>query len=123
LQKQGLNNAQENPISFIQGPPGTGKTFTGATIALYFSILEKGGVLLTAPSNFAADGAAEKIAAIAVNNSVLTSIFRIYSHSRQNYLDLNEENEEFPSTFSILHKEVKKSDRWLQGLGPIQESK
>jgi len=60
LQKQGLNNAQENPISFIQGPPGTGKTFTGATIALYFSILEKGGVLLTAPSNFAADGAAEK---------------------------------------------------------------
>ena len=123
MQQIALNNIREVPISFIQGPPGTGKTFTGAAIGLYFSIWEKGAVLITAPSNFAADGAAKIITELASTYGVSTKILRIFSHSRQDYLTWPDTAENLPTSFDVLHKEVKKSTNWLEGLSSISDSK
>jgi regulator of nonsense transcripts 1 len=76
-----LNNSQtiavretfNQHLSLIQGPPGTGKTITSANIVFYMTRVELGQVLVSAPSNVAADQLAEKISLTGLKVLRLTS--------------------------------------------------
>jgi len=73
-------------MSVIQGPPGTRKTFTASVIATDFQICDSQTVVLTAPSNFAADGFARKVAQARNMVKVQKLILKINSHSREDYI-------------------------------------
>lgn len=62
---------------------GTGKTFLGSVIATNCSITESGHVLACAPSNYAADGIATKIAETSNDAGLRRSVLRIYSTKRE----------------------------------------
>lgn len=58
--------ALQHPLSLIQGPPGTGKTVTSATLIYHLvqqfkDDVDRGKVLVVAPSNVAVDHLTEKI--------------------------------------------------------------
>jgi len=147
VQAIALKEAVENSISVIQGPPGTGKSYTAAVIAAYINILDSEPVVLTAPSNFAADGFANKVMEVTRIGLRHKRVLRIYSHSHEDYLfpptkeksnicmcsimvtDLfiNVKSNVFfnvtDGSFAILHEEVRKSSEWLQNLKEISDSK
>ncbi|KAL1495521.1 hypothetical protein AB1Y20_016885 [Prymnesium parvum] len=64
-----------HPLSLIQGPPGTGKTEVAATLVYHFVSQKRGGVLVCAASNAAADHLAEKILLTQV------SVVRLYARA------------------------------------------
>eukprot|EP00923_Selenidium_pygospionis_P023654 GHVN01041187.1.p1 GENE.GHVN01041187.1~~GHVN01041187.1.p1 ORF type:complete len:635 (+),score=84.59 GHVN01041187.1:751-2655(+) len=60
-QVSAVRRALESPLCLIQGPPGTGKTVTSATVVYHLSKMNRGQILVVAPSNVAVDQLAEKI--------------------------------------------------------------
>ncbi len=60
-QAAAVRSALQKPLSLIQGPPGTGKTITSATIAYHLAMMNKGPILVCAPTNVAVDHLTEKI--------------------------------------------------------------
>src|SRR6478736_466864 len=54
-QVSAIKSVLQKPLSLIQGPPGTGKTLTSATIVYHLARMNKGQVLVCAPSNVAVD--------------------------------------------------------------------
>jgi regulator of nonsense transcripts 1 len=60
-QAQAVRYVLARPLSLIQGPPGTGKTVTSATIVYHLAQMNKGPILVCAPSNVAVDHLTEKI--------------------------------------------------------------
>ena len=76
-QQLAVSQALRNRISIIQGPPGTGKTTTAATIVYHLIKQKNGQVLVTTPSNTAADNIAERIARTGAK------VVRMLSRSRE----------------------------------------
>jgi DNA replication ATP-dependent helicase Dna2 len=77
-QKEGIEKALGQKVTFFWGPPGTGKTKTMAALAA--SLIQKGKrVLLTALSNMALDQLLLSTKEMLKNASLLTSIARLGS--------------------------------------------
>lgn len=87
-----LNNSQVNaisyalnsPFSMIQGPPGTGKTTTIAALVTRYLQLQRGPILVCAPSNAAVERVTEAIAA------THASVCRVISTSRTDIEDIDD---------------------------------
>jgi regulator of nonsense transcripts 1 len=72
-QANAVKTVLQRPLSLIQGPPGTGKTVTSATIVYHLSNINKGRILVCAPSNVAVDHLAEKLDQLGLNVVRLTA--------------------------------------------------
>eukprot|EP00842_Homolaphlyctis_polyrhiza_P005252 jgi/Hompol1/5728/HPOL_004656-RA len=103
-QATAVKSVLQKPLSLIQGPPGTGKTVTSATIVYQLAKLNKGQVLVCAPSNVAVDHLTSKI------HQTGLRVVRITAKSRE-ALDSS-------VSFLALHEQVKNNDtdRQLQKL-------
>eukprot|EP00890_Picochlorum_soloecismus_P003014 jgi/Picsp_1/3713/NSC_06549-R1_regulator of nonsense transcripts 1 len=76
-QQKAVSQTLNCSLTLIQGPPGTGKTTTAATIIYHLVKQKNGQVLVTTPSNTAADNIAERIARTGVR------VVRMLSRSRE----------------------------------------
>jgi hypothetical protein len=72
-----------NTVSFVQGPPGTGKTYNASVILLSLSLLEKGKIMVCAPSNEASDCITESIAKLNRRFDLRRNILRVLARSRE----------------------------------------
>lgn len=79
------------PLSLIQGPPGTGKTVTSATIVYHLTQMNRGKVLVCAPSNVAVDQLTEKIHKTGLKVVRLVSRMRETISSNVRFLALHEQ--------------------------------
>lgn len=114
-QRLAVNIARKSRISVWQGPPGTGKTHTAAVLASILAVKEKGYVVITAPSNFAANEIADhvhRVGCAAFPNQV--KVIRVYSKTLETISKQRNNCMKSSSSFKILHEEVRNSQRWLK---------
>ncbi|KAJ3355321.1 hypothetical protein HDU83_003616 [Entophlyctis luteolus] len=91
-----IKQAIQRPLSLIQGPPGTGKTVTSATIVYHLAKMNKGQILVCAPSNVAVDQLTEKI------HKTGLKVVRMTAKSREEL--------DSPVGFLTLHEQVRNND-------------
>ncbi|KAJ3406597.1 hypothetical protein CcCBS67573_g03795 [Chytriomyces confervae] len=91
-----IKQAIQRPLSLIQGPPGTGKTVTSATIVYHLAKMNKGQILVCAPSNVAVDQLTEKI------HKTGLKVVRMTAKSREEL--------DSPVGFLTLHEQVNNND-------------
>ncbi|KAH3677081.1 hypothetical protein WICMUC_001836 [Wickerhamomyces mucosus] len=87
-QANAIKKVLQKPLSLIQGPPGTGKTVTSATIIYHLSKINKGRILVCAPSNVAVDHLASKLDSLGMNVIRLTAKSREDVESSVEHLSL-----------------------------------
>jgi DNA replication protein DnaC len=85
-----LERAEKNVVSFIQGPPGTGKTYNASVIVLSLSTLEKGKIIVCAPSNEASNGIAEAMRKLNGYFNLKRKLLRVFARSRELHSELRD---------------------------------
>jgi regulator of nonsense transcripts 1 len=86
-----VKSVLQRPLSLIQGPPGTGKTVTSASIVYHLSHINRGQVLVCAPSNIAVDQLTEKISKTGLKVVRLSAKSREAIYSPVSHLTLHEQ--------------------------------
>ncbi|TID15742.1 hypothetical protein CANINC_004271 [Pichia inconspicua] len=117
-QKEAIKFGLVNPLTIIHGPPGTGKTSTIVEFVLQHLKLYKGKrVLITAPSNIAADTIIERLSGHFKNVSDLIRIghpARVLESTRKHSLDYlvanlkGDELKDLQNDITKLENEVRK---------------
>ncbi|XJO77724.1 hypothetical protein BDV3_002266 [Batrachochytrium dendrobatidis] len=90
-QATAVKSVLSKPLSLIQGPPGTGKTVTSATIVYHLANMNKGQVLVCAPSNVAVDHLTSKIHKTGLKVVRVTAKSREALESSVSFLSLSEQ--------------------------------
>ncbi|KAH6574118.1 hypothetical protein BASA62_002602 [Batrachochytrium salamandrivorans] len=90
-QATAVKSVLQKPLSLIQGPPGTGKTVTSATIVYHLANMNKGQVLVCAPSNVAVDHLTSKIHLTGLKVVRVTAKSREALESSVAFLSLSEQ--------------------------------
>lgn len=91
-QEHAVKSVLNKPLALIQGPPGTGKTVTSAAIVYTIaSVMQRGPVLVVAPSNVAVDHLTEKIHLTGLRTVRIAAKCRESMQSGVDYLSLHEQ--------------------------------